>query len=118
MRFPAFEKSHAKDFLALATHAKRLGILADANDLATAVRDAYPLHPLTLALLPRLSALVAQNERTLFTFLARDSCSTLMDFLRQAEARNEEFPLLRPDVLFDYFEPSFRQEPYYNGTMN
>lgn len=112
VRFPAFEKSHAKDFLALATHAKRLGILADANDLATAVRDAYPLHPLTLALLPRLSALVAQNERTLFTFLARDSCSTLMDFLRQAEARNEEFPLLRPDVLFDYFEPSFRQEPY------
>ena len=31
--------------------------------------DSYPLEPLTLYLLPRVSARVAQNERTLFTYL-------------------------------------------------
>ena len=111
-QFSAFEKVHAREFLTLTEHAKRLGILSDAKDLAATVRKAYPLHPLTLALLPRLSALVAQNERTLFTFLARDSRFTLVDFLRQAEAGEEAFPLLRPDMLFDYFEPSFQQEAY------
>ena len=30
----------------------------------------YPLHPVTTFLLPRLSERVAQNERTLFTFLS------------------------------------------------
>ncbi|MEM2126122.1 MAG: hypothetical protein QXQ53_06985, partial [Candidatus Methanosuratincola sp.] len=36
------------------------------------VKGAYPLHPLTVYALPRLSNKVAQNERTLFTFLTAD----------------------------------------------
>ena len=36
------------------------------------IEGAYPLHPLTVYCLPRLSNQVAQNERTLFTFLTAD----------------------------------------------
>lgn len=110
--FQAFSRAHAAEFSALATRTAALHILADARDEAAAVRDCYPLHPLTVYLLPRLADLVAQNERTLFTFLARDSRDTLSDFLRQMETGGESFPLLRPDMVFDYFEPLFRQEAY------
>jgi hypothetical protein len=42
---------------------------------------AYPLHPLTVYCLPRLSNKVAQNERTLFTFLTADDPLALSDLL-------------------------------------
>lgn len=110
--FAAFSRAHDAAFSALIARTSALHILADARNEAAVVRACYPLHPLTVYLLPRLSDLVAQNERTLFTFLARDSRNTLTDFLRQAGAAGDDFPLLRPDQLFDYFEPLFRQEAY------
>lgn len=110
--FSTFSRAHDAVFSALIARTDALHILADARDGAATVRACYPLHPLTVYLLPRLSNLVAQNERTLFTFLARDSRDTLTDFLRQNETADDAFPLLRPDMLFDYFEPLFRQEAY------
>ena len=41
------------------------------------VRGCYPLHPLTAFLLPKLSEKVAQNERTLFTFLCAEGDKTM-----------------------------------------
>ena len=41
----------------------------------------YPLHPVSTFILPRLSEKVAQNERTLFTFLSAKGTSTLSAFL-------------------------------------
>ena len=83
--------------------------LDESDERKQIVSQCYPLHPVTTFLLPRLSERIAQNERTLFTFLARDSKYTLVDFLH---TQQQEFPVLTPDYLYDYFEPLFRQEPY------
>lgn len=87
------------------------GIL-DKNDnetSQTSVKGCYPLHPISTFILPRLSEKVAQNERTLFTFLSSDSKHTLTAFLENAEGA---FPMLTPDYVYDYFEPLLRKEPY------
>lgn len=87
------------------------GIL-EKNDYTTAqiaVKGCYPLHPISTFILPRLSEKVAQNERTLFTFLSSDNKYTLTAFLADAKG---DFPILTPDFVYDYFEPLLRKEPY------
>lgn len=79
------------------------------NELYRLVQACYPLHPITTFLLPRISEKVAQNERTIFTFLSASQHNTLRAFLNNAQG---EFTLLTPDYVFDYFEPLFRQEGY------
>jgi hypothetical protein len=65
----------------------------------------YPLHPLSSFILPRLSELVAQNERTMFTFLSSTQKNTLYDF-----AKTHDFgDYLTPDYLYDYFEDQLRK---------
>ncbi|MGI6563882.1 MAG: hypothetical protein ACOX3Q_15255 [Clostridia bacterium] len=81
----------------------------DEKTAEIAVKGCYPLHPVSTFILPRLSEKVAQNERTLFTFLSADSKNTLTDFLERVP---EGFSLLTPDYLFDYFEPLLKKEPY------
>lgn len=70
----------------------------------------YPLHPVTTFILPRLSERVAQNERTLFTFLSARGTSTLPIFLENYH--DDCFKAITPDIIFDYFEPLFRKESY------
>lgn len=84
----------------------------------------YPLHPVTSYILPRLSEKVAQNERTLFTFLSgndKNGFSSLIGKLEKtekSETDGKEFLLggriilFTPDVLFDYFENQLQNEPY------
>lgn len=81
----------------------------DKNDSEIAIKGCYPLHPISTFILPRLSEKVAQNERTLFTFLSSDNKYTLSEFLRGADGG---FPMLTPDYIYDYFEPLFRKEIY------
>lgn len=69
----------------------------------------YPLHPYTLLLLPKISELVAQNERTIFTFLSSTERFSVPYFLRTEEM---EFPIIEPDYIYDYFEKLFRGEPF------
>ena len=70
----------------------------------------FPLHPVSTFILPRLSEKVAQNERTLFTFLSAQGTSTLSAFL---EGFNDDrFALITPDLIFDYFEPLLKKEIY------
>lgn len=70
----------------------------------------YPLHPVSTFILPRLSERVAQNERTLFTFLSASANSTLPAFL---ESYNDDhFEMITPDVLYDYFQSLFKKEVY------
>ena len=77
----------------------------DTEGVNSAIYGCYPLHPISTFILPRLSEKVAQNERTLFTFLSSQEKHTLSSFLEGADG---EFPLLTPDYLYDYFEPLFR----------
>lgn len=74
--------------------------------------DCYPLHPVSIFILPRLSEQIAQNERTLFTFLSAQERSTLSAFLNGYD--DSDFKLVTPDLLFDYFEQLFKKEIYNN----
>lgn len=68
--------------------------------------NAFPLNPITVFVLPSISEKVAQNERTLFTFLSKRGSNTLSDFLSKNEVGN----LLEIDVLYNYFEELFKKE--------
>ena len=112
-----FKDTHREEFHALSQQVEQSRILSDAADASKVIEDCYPLHPLTVFILPRLSDLIAQNERTLFTFLARNSKHTLVDFLHGIET-GKNLPFLTPEWLFDYFEPLFRQEAYTSHISN
>ena len=81
---------------------KKLGLFSDftVSELQSLLRRAYPLEPTTLYLLPRISGRVAQNERTLFSFL------NFMDFQNH----------IRPDHLYEYFSPEMRTDTAVGGT--
>lgn len=72
----------------------------------TVMLGCYPLHPLTAYLLPRLSEKVAQNERTLFTFICSEGDRSL------SEALASSLIFVSPDAVYDYFEPLLRKEFY------
>lgn len=92
-------------------------IFSDAveNEFDTTIYGCYPLHPVSTFILPRLSERIAQNERTLFTFLSADGFATLSAFLRKLGKSG--FKLLTPDLIFDYFDPVFQKEPI-SGEMH
>lgn len=80
------------------------------TEIKKIINPCYPLHPVSTFILPRLSERVAQNERTLFTFLSSSGPSTLSEFLKQHD--DSVFSLIEPDVIYDYFEPLLKKEVY------
>lgn len=85
----------------------------DSSEIATAVYGCYPLHPVSTFILPRLSELIAQNERTLFTFLSAIGKSTLPTYLEQYNDDCVDF--ITPDIIYDYFDPLLKKEIYIGG---
>ena len=81
----------------------------DSKGLDAAVVGCYPLHPITTFMLPRISEKVAQNERTLFTFISGQEPATLSSVLKSLDS---DFPFVTPDALYDYFAPQMRKEVY------
>ena len=78
------------------------GLFGEATllEIQQLLHRAYPLEPVTLYLLPRLAARVAQNERTLFSFL-------------YAVDMGGE---VGPASLYDYFAPVMRADTSVGGT--
>jgi len=91
------------DFAALGERARAVGLFPKLDDdrLAQVLAAAHPLEPSTLYLLPRVAARVAQNERTLFSFL-------------QWVSLEESVP---PGAIYDYFRGDFRTDGGAGGTQ-
>lgn len=107
----AFVKAHEEDFSDLRQrYASHPLFSENESELNIALYGCYPLHPVSTFILPRLSERVAQNERTLFTFLSATGTATLPSYLEQAS--DEKVSLITPDVIYDYFEPLFKKEVY------
>lgn len=107
----AFVKTHEEDFSDLhQRYAAHPLFSENESELDLALYGCYPLHPVSTFILPRLSERVAQNERTLFTFLSASGTATLPSYLEQTS--DERFSLITPDVIYDYFEPLFKKEVY------
>ena len=106
-----FVKAKKNDFETLLRRYEKHQMFSDATaELNTAIYGCYPLHPVSTFILPRLSERVAQNERTLFTFLSSEGTATLPSFIEKEEAG--QFQLITPDLIYDYFEPLFKKEAY------
>ena len=71
------------------------------------LRGCFPLAPMTAFGLLRISEKVAQNERTLFTFLASREQHSVMSYI---QSEHDGMTFITLDTLFDYFAPSFAME--------
>lgn len=99
-----------KQFDALKRLYDKSPLLSDVSeyDKNCMIYGCYPLHPVSTFILPRLSERVAQNERTLFTFLSGNENNTLSRFSNNHD--QNLFQEITPDLIYDYFEPLFKKE--------
>lgn len=98
--YDAFLNKEAEFYLEL----KELSIFNNTKDVENILfKGCFPLNPLTTYSLIELSEKIAQNERTLFTFLTDDDKNSLKSFI---ESSNEG--LFNIDKVYDYFEPLFK----------
>jgi hypothetical protein len=61
--------------------------------------ECYPLHPVSAMLLPLLCQRIAQNERTLFSYLGSQEPNGFTDLLRKLEFGQ----FIQPHHIYDYF---------------
>lgn len=139
-KFLLEQKSFFEDESERKTNQKMFGFNSELCDFVC--KNCYPLSPATSYILPRLSEKIAQNERTMFTFLAGSEKTSLPSLLenlvsrasttsnvkntivetepvgaesvnRHCEQSEAILPhIFGPDVLFDYFENQLRSENY------
>lgn len=62
------------------------------------IKNSYPIHPVTMFLLPMISKVFGQNERTLFSFLSDTSHDGFLGTITRSKDT-----LYYPDQLADYF---------------
>jgi hypothetical protein len=114
---PALAKKVKKFSTDFIKDIKKIGLtgFADQKNIDSKVLECYPLHPVTLAFLPMLSQKVAQNERTLYTFLTRDEEHSLKRFLDNGIS-SEKLEFLMPLDLFNYFAPIIAKDVGVGGS--
>ncbi len=77
------------------------------------VRGCYPLTPVSAYMLLNVSEKVAQNERTLFTFISNEEVNSMSDFVSKSVAKNNVVSskwFITPDLIYDYFSNLFKDE--------
>ncbi len=106
-----FYDENRNAFNQLTLQASRSGIFNGIGEMLeeSVVYGTYPMHPISTFILPKISERVAQNERTIFTFLSSNEISTLGYFIHYEKS---DFPLLTPDYIYNYFETLFKKENY------
>ena len=82
------------------------GFLIDSTTDDNPFEYGFPLHPISLFALDRLSKKVAQNDRTFFTYLASKEEHSLYHFLNVHSI--DDFHFVGIDAIFDYFEDSIK----------
>ena len=105
-------KKEAKQFAQCFLNAKALPSAMGVKVASELFQECYPLHPISALILPLLCQKVAQNERTLFSYLgsreaygfqdALSRCGTVGDWIYPWEIY-EYFILNQPAALSDHF---------------
>lgn len=84
------------------------GIFKNAENIEEILfKGCFPLNPITTYSLIELSEKIAQNERTLFTFLTDDDVNSLKSFIENEKNVNKLFNI---DKIYDYFKPLLKKE--------
>lgn len=73
------------------------------------VKGCFPLTPLSSFALLHISELVGQNERTLFTFLAKNDRYSLPEFLSKDHT---DISFVTIDLIYDYFQDLLKKEVF------
>ncbi len=110
-----FVRDHDSDFAILTDATFQAEVFPDLSSRRLrdiVIEGCYPLHPTTVALLPRISELVAQNQRTMFTFLCAPGSRTLGEFLDDTPIPqvDDRPPFVAADRLWDYFLPAIQDD--------
>ncbi len=72
------------------------------------LKGCYPLNPIAAYLLLNVSEKVAQNERTLFTFISGDEPNSLSRYL--SDHNGNQGWVVGADLIYDYFSGLFKKE--------
>lgn len=72
------------------------------------LKGCYPLNPVAAYLLLNISEKVAQNERTLFTFISNDEANSMARFVNNHTA--SEAWAIGADLIYDYFCGLFKKD--------
>lgn len=72
------------------------------------VKGCYPLSPITAYLLLNVSEKVAQNERTLFTFISKDEQFSVA-YMVKTMSDNRNW-IIDADLVYDYFKSLFKKD--------
>ena len=71
------------------------------------LKGCYPLNPCAAYLLLNISEKVAQNERTLFTFISKDEANSLAQYVRNHTEEKEW--IVNASLIYDYFKGIFKK---------
>lgn len=108
--FRNFKDINNEEISSVLEECERTSLFNDIDDYASLIGDGcFPLNPISSYVLSRVSEKVAQNERTLFTFLAKDEKGSLVNFVYLNKG-NADF--LTIDFIYDYFETLFKKEVF------
>ncbi len=111
--WPKFYKAHKTEFESRSeTKSAQKLFFCKKEECQNVAKNCYPLSPFASYVLPRLSEKIAQNERTMFTFLAGNEKHSLASVLEKKGFEQDKVSFVECDVLFDYFEGSLRNESY------
>ncbi|UPT74144.1 MAG: hypothetical protein M0D55_20405 [Elusimicrobiota bacterium] len=120
-RFKEIERRVTDSAAAHALAAKRTPFFAKLSapdKLSRFLSAAFPLDPGALFVLPRLSARLAQNERTLFHFLLGSDQTCLVPMLEDRLPTGSDLRHVRVADLFDYFADLMRQDTGTGGPTS
>lgn len=87
---------------------KESGIFNDAKQVDYIVDNGYPFNPISLFALIQASEKVAQNERTLFTFISDNDVNSFNYFIL-----NNSEALLNVPIIYEYFSSLIRNNEMY-----
>lgn len=74
------------------------------------LKGCYPLSPTTAYLLLNVSEKVAQNERTLFTFISKEEQYSVSKYVNQVSETNRADWIVNADLIYDYFKSLFKKD--------
>lgn len=75
---------------------------------STLVKGCYPMNPLAAYMLLNISEKVAQNERTLFTFISKNDQNSLARYILNHK-ENDSW-IVGADLIYDYFKSIFKKD--------
>lgn len=110
--FARFVREHEESFERAKESAFAVNVFGDlshSNFEKKVVRGCFPLAPLSAFAMLHISELVGQNERTLFTFLAKNDPYSMPAFL---EADRERLDFITVDTVYDYFRDLIKKEVF------